>query len=138
MKKIIRLTESDLHRLVKESVKRIIRESETTDADIYWSESDVIRLNTHDATYYPDDNYVEFDVSDAVDGVPFVIEPYLDLSSFEDWDPNMIEDIGWSYDYYAPADVKSRYERYEDNINAFMKANKNEYLEKVRDGFETP
>lgn len=26
MKKIIRLTESDLHRLVKESVKRIIRE----------------------------------------------------------------------------------------------------------------
>ena len=34
-KKLIRLTESDLHRIVKESVKRIIREDEVSD-DEYW------------------------------------------------------------------------------------------------------
>ena len=34
-KKLIRLTESDLHRIVKESVKKIIREDEISD-DEYW------------------------------------------------------------------------------------------------------
>lgn len=35
MKKLIRLTESDLHRIVKESVNRILMESEDFDASVY-------------------------------------------------------------------------------------------------------
>ena len=36
MKKIIRLTESDLHRIVKESVSRVLKEAKNwTDPDIY-------------------------------------------------------------------------------------------------------
>ena len=35
MKKIIRLTESDLHKIVRESVKRIVREGDWNTGDSY-------------------------------------------------------------------------------------------------------
>ena len=35
MKKIIRLTESDLHKIVRESVKRIVREGDWNTGDPY-------------------------------------------------------------------------------------------------------
>ena len=43
MKKILRLTEGDLHRIIKNSVKRIIRESDEyydTSSDDFYSEED--------------------------------------------------------------------------------------------------
>ena len=40
-KKIIRLTESDLHRIIKESVRRIIREGEFDKDGIYHSSNEI-------------------------------------------------------------------------------------------------
>ena len=37
MKKIIRLTESDLHRIIKRSVNRVLKESDTGDFEDYYS-----------------------------------------------------------------------------------------------------
>lgn len=39
MKKLVRLTESDLHRIVRESVKKIIKESEEDSVHDYWEEA---------------------------------------------------------------------------------------------------
>jgi hypothetical protein len=39
-KKLIRLTEQDLHRIVKESVKKIIKESEEDSVHDYWREAE--------------------------------------------------------------------------------------------------
>lgn len=36
MKQVIRLTESDLHRLIKESVKRILREGKEDEINASW------------------------------------------------------------------------------------------------------
>ena len=35
MKRLVRLTEGDLHRIVKESVKRILKETKDTPDDVY-------------------------------------------------------------------------------------------------------
>lgn len=136
-KKLIRLTESDLHRIIKESVQRILAESETTDSDMYWSDSDVVNINTHDATYYPEAEEIEFDVNDANNGIPFVIEPVLNMN-FEDWTPEMIDDIEWGVDYYASPEAKKKYAAYQDAIDNLMKTNRKHYIERLRDEFKTP
>jgi S-ribosylhomocysteine lyase LuxS involved in autoinducer biosynthesis len=66
-KKLIRLTESDLHRIVKESVKRILRENKDTNVKV--------RI-IHD----PNGAYDDGDVDDANN----IIQTYLDTSS-EEW-----------------------------------------------------
>lgn len=44
MKKIIRLTESDLRNIVKESVKKIIKESDTGNFDDFYSGEEVNQM----------------------------------------------------------------------------------------------
>ena len=141
-KNLIRLTESDLHRIVKESVNRILMESETTAADMFWSDGDLVSINTHKATYYPEDEdggeTIEFDYYDKDNGIPFEIEPCFDMEGFDEWDNNMIADIDWGVSYYAPKDMKDLYNQYKPAIDNIMNANKDYFLERVRDSFQTP
>ena len=110
-KKLIRLTESDLHRIVKESVNRILMESETTlaDCDSTLTEYDLILANRHEATYYPESEdgeaMVEFDWYDKDEGIPFEIDPIFDMTC-DEWDSDMIEDICWGVSDYAPQNIK--------------------------------
>ena len=64
-KKRIRLTESDLHRIVKQSVKRVLRESDNTNT-VYTNQNKPYKMFcpecgapiSHDNSYY-DDEYGE-------------------------------------------------------------------------------
>ena len=70
MKQRIRLTESDLHRIVKESVKRVLRES--TDGNLYAQIQTIdkslsqIDDDTHVSRFYSDENQITIAVSRSV------------------------------------------------------------------------
>jgi hypothetical protein len=142
-KKLIRLTESDLHRIVKESVNRILMESETTlaDCDPTLTERDFLFANRHEATYYPEDEdggeMVEFDWYDKDGGIPFEIDPIFDMTC-DEWDSDMIEDIEWGVSDYAPQNIKDLYNQHEQAIDEIMKINKKFFLARVRDEFKIP
>ena len=68
MKKIIRLTESDLHNIIKKSVNRVLRESEYLDAEPY-------DIDVFDNTYNDDFDNIMSDYSKMPDGYDDDIDP---------------------------------------------------------------
>jgi len=68
MKKIIRLTESDLHNIIKESVNKVLRESEYLDAEPY-------DIDVFDNTYNDDFDNIMSDYSKMPDGYDDDIDP---------------------------------------------------------------
>lgn len=68
MKKIIRLTESDLHNIIKESVNKALRESEYLDAEPY-------DIDVFDNTYDDDFDNIMSDYSKMPDGYDDDIDP---------------------------------------------------------------
>ncbi len=68
MKKIIRLTESDLHNIIKKSVNRVLRESEYLDAEPY-------DIDIFDNTYDDDFDNIMSDYSKMPDGYDDDIDP---------------------------------------------------------------
>ena len=68
MKKIIRLTESDLHNIIKKSVNRVLRESEYLDAEPY-------DIDVFDNTYDDDFDNIMSDYSKMPDGYDDDIDP---------------------------------------------------------------
>jgi len=68
MKKIIRLTESDLHNIIKESVNKVLRESEYLDAEPY-------DIDIFDSTYNDDFDNIMSDYSKMPDGYDDDIDP---------------------------------------------------------------
>lgn len=61
MKQIVRLTEEDLHRIVKESVNRILNETgkKVTKGKSYWNDSNKRQTNKRQTYEYP---YDEMDI----------------------------------------------------------------------------
>lgn len=68
MKKIIRLTESDLHNIIKKSVNRVLRESEYLDAEPY-------DIDIFDNTYDDEFDNIMSDYSKMPDGYDDDIDP---------------------------------------------------------------
>lgn len=68
MKKTIRLTESDLHNIIKKSVNRVLRESEYLDAEPY-------DIDVFDNTYNDDFDNIMSDYSKMPDGYDDDIDP---------------------------------------------------------------
>ena len=68
MRKIIRLTESDLHNIIKKSVNRVLRESEYLDAEPY-------DIDVFDHTYDDDFDNIMSDYSKMPDGYDDDIDP---------------------------------------------------------------
>jgi len=73
MRKVIRLTESDLHRIVKESVKKIIKES----GHEWWREED---WNPN----YPGDDDEDYGEPTWMDKSKEWIEDHIDDEDFDD------------------------------------------------------
>jgi hypothetical protein len=68
MRRIIRLTESDLHNIIKKSVNRVLRESEYLDAEPY-------DIDIFDNTYDDDFDNIMSDYSKMPDGYDDDIDP---------------------------------------------------------------
>ena len=80
MRNIIRLTESDLHTIVRNTVERIIRES--NDEPILAGIADYLKSlenYNHAISWRPGENEVEFDLGDGIDGV---VSFYLDTGAY--------------------------------------------------------
>ena len=92
MKQIIRLTEGDLHRIVKESVKRILREEHELDkyerADDTYTVDELTELNAIEAYYTPSDGHISVNGPEGYDDGEVEI-PFRMMATFEpdynDW-----------------------------------------------------
>lgn len=143
MKQIIRLTEGDLHRIVKESVKRILREEHELDkyerADDTYTVDELTELNAIEAYYTPSDGHISVNGPEGYDDGEVEI-PFRMMATFEpdynDWwevesiyadavtpDPNSIE--------------YKQFVKYEDQINDVL--NKNfDFYKDYFDDIKTP
>lgn len=94
MKKIIRLTEGDLHKIIKESVKKIIKESDTGNFDDFYSGEEVnqqqsqeqevinqlLQLGVRDVTDAYGKVYTSENMDDYGTVAPEVVKQFLSVS----------------------------------------------------------
>ena len=93
MKKVIRLTESDLHRIVKESVYRIIKENSKRNKRM-------IREFDDDLDDDLDDDYCEYD--DPLNGCPYSYDEIMH-------NPELQRKYPEAYDYFLGLDRSGGY-----------------------------
>ena len=87
MKKIIRLTESDLHRIVRESVKRILRE------DVLGNDWNVANIGNNDNITDVSNNYEAFEDQKTT--------PFNGMTNDHDWSVKGEDGDPTHYDNYT-------------------------------------
>ena len=138
MRQIIRLTEGDLHKIVRNSVNRILSESYSPyDYDEYYTPEDLSNLNTIKAYYTPSDGHISVNVPEGYDDgeveIPFLMVPEFEPDYYgEDW---VVSGI---YTTAADDETETEYDKYSSEIDKKVEDDFDFYKRNYFDNYKVP
>jgi hypothetical protein len=122
MKRRIILTEGDLHRIVKESVKRLIKEWEFDryELDDTYNEWDVSECSKFVEYFVPNEGLTNDESDPNVLPVSLTLYPIVELNGDEEWE---IVDFYWEFNTNDESILDKLTNKYGDEIEEYIKNN---------------